>query len=73
MVTIEIFIWTLIALLLLGALAFFILLSEIRANREEMWEELRARHREENRDQRVPNGRDKPILWGPVAWITREK
>ena len=73
MVTIEFFIWTLLALLLLGALAFFILLSEIRANREEMREELRARRREENKEHRMLHGRDKPTLWGPVAWITREK
>ena len=51
MVTHEFVIWGWLGLLLLGGVAFFILLSEIRANREEMQRQIKA-GREERQHRR---------------------
>ena len=49
MVTHEFVIWGWLGLLLLGGVAFFILLSEIRANREEMQRQIKAGREERQR------------------------
>ncbi len=46
MVTHEFVMWGWIALFLLGGIAFFILLYEIRGNREELQDDIKAERRE---------------------------
>ena len=46
MVTHEFVMWGWLALFLLGGVAFFILLYEIRGNREELRDEIKAERRE---------------------------
>ena len=46
MATHEFVMWGWLALFLLGGIAFFILLHEIRGNREELQDEIKAERRE---------------------------
>ena len=53
MVTHEFVMWGWLALFLLGGIGFFILLFEIRGNREEMRDEIKAERRERRAERQA--------------------
>ena len=68
MVTMEIFVAAFSSLAVLVAGAFFWIMSEIRALRADIRDEIRATRMEPQRPQ-SGQWRRRSALWGPAAWM----